>query len=583
MIKLTLTEKGGEPKLLTFEKDEITIGRVSGNDIVLAKGNVSKRHSRLTAKPGGQIEVADLKSTNGTYVNGRKIAVPTTLSGNDRVYVGDFLITVDLGEGQEANDEAGGEAQHASVPPPPPPPRATGSRAAQLPADGESGYGDEDADELGLAARPPRSGRMPIPPPPPPPPPRRPPTPLAGRSFDDLDDDLDNLPPPPPEEDTGSVGLFAHSRAADEDISRKVSVGARPGASAAAPAFASAAAAPLGGVTDVGNALGLDALLADASVRQVLITAPDAALVDRGAGLTLHDGGLGDPNAVADALWRLANTAYPPPAPDNPVVDVRLPDGSRMTAAFPPAAPGGVVAAIRRPALVERELGDLLPPGADDAETLLEAVVAARRNVLVTGDVGAVSAALGALGAAIAADRRVVAIGAASPQARAGWMDLAPTLDAAGLLRVAAGFRPDHLVIGELMGTEVGELALLATRGQDGILAALPGRSPSEVLARLATLVSVALAGSTVAPALAATTFDLVLQVVSVRDGTARIVEVAEPRWASGALTAETALAFGGDRREPGGGRLEGRGISSRLADALAAAGSPVPSALVAQ
>ncbi|HSS39341.1 MAG TPA: ATPase, T2SS/T4P/T4SS family, partial [Polyangia bacterium] len=520
MIKLTLTEKGGEPKLLTFEKDEITIGRVSGNDIVLAKGNVSKRHSRFIAKPGGQIEVADLKSTNGTYVNGRKIAVPTALSANDRVYVGDFLITVDLGEGEEAGEESDNASQHVPVPPPPPPPRGTGSRAAQLPADEEpdAGYGDEDEDELGLAARPPRSGRMPIPPPPPPPPPRRPPTPLASRSVDKLDDDLDDLPPPPPEEDTGSVGLFAHSRPADEDISRRVSVSARPGAAAAAPAFAPvlAAAAPMGGVTDVGNALGLEALLADASVRQVLITAPDAALVDRGAGLTLHDGGLGDPNAVADALWRLANTAFPPPAPDNPVVDVRLPDGSRMTAAFPPAAPGGVVAAIRRPALVERELGDLLPTGARDAETLLAAVVAGRRNVLVTGDVGAVSAALGALGAAIAADRRVVAIGAASPQARGGWMDLAPALDAAGLLRVAAGFRPDHLVIGELAGTEVGELALLAARGQDGILAALPGRSPGDALVRLGALASVALAGSTAAPALAATAFDLILQVVSV-------------------------------------------------------------------
>ena len=64
MIKLTLTEKGGEPKLLTFDKDEVTIGRVSGNDIVLAKGNVSKRHSKLVLR-GGQIEVSDLKSTNG--------------------------------------------------------------------------------------------------------------------------------------------------------------------------------------------------------------------------------------------------------------------------------------------------------------------------------------------------------------------------------------------------------------------------------------------------------------------------------------------------------------------------------------
>ena len=53
MIKLTLTEKGGEPKVLTFDKDEITIGRVSGNDIVLAKGNISKRHTRLTKRDGG--------------------------------------------------------------------------------------------------------------------------------------------------------------------------------------------------------------------------------------------------------------------------------------------------------------------------------------------------------------------------------------------------------------------------------------------------------------------------------------------------------------------------------------------------
>ena len=53
MIKLTLTEKGGEPKVLTFDKDEITIGRVSGNDIVLAKGNISKRHTRLTMRDDG--------------------------------------------------------------------------------------------------------------------------------------------------------------------------------------------------------------------------------------------------------------------------------------------------------------------------------------------------------------------------------------------------------------------------------------------------------------------------------------------------------------------------------------------------
>src|SRR5438477_9950766 len=106
MIKLTLTEKNGEPRLLTFDKDEITIGRVSGNDIVLAKGNVSKRHSRFTVKSPGQVEVADLKSTNGTYVNGRKIGSPMLLSASDRVYVGDFLINIDLGGGAVQSDFA---------------------------------------------------------------------------------------------------------------------------------------------------------------------------------------------------------------------------------------------------------------------------------------------------------------------------------------------------------------------------------------------------------------------------------------------------------------------------------------------
>ncbi len=384
MIKLTLTEKNGEPRLLTFDKDEITIGRVSGNDIVLAKGNVSKRHSRFTVKSPGQIEVADLKSTNGTYVNGRKIGSPMLLSASDRVYVGDFLINIDLGGGAVQSNFAadfpgdspaagGGSAGHRlPIPPPPPPPRGrVGSSSAQLPTyddsdgEGDAGFGGGDDEELGLAARPPGSGRVPIPPPPPP---RRPPTPLASRGLgeSDFDDGLGSAAPTTtdePAEDTGSVGLFANSRSPDDESSRRPAA-ARPGAPAApaaVPSFGSASVAPPM-TTDVGgNAAGFEALLADAAVTQILITAPDAALVDWGAGLALHEGSLGEPNAVADALWRLANTAFPPPAPDNPVVDVRLADGTRVSAAFPPASPTGVVAAIRRPVLLARTLSDLDP------------------------------------------------------------------------------------------------------------------------------------------------------------------------------------------------------------------------------
>ena len=143
MIKLTLTEKGGEPKVLTFDKDEITIGRVSGNDIVLAKGNISKRHTRLTKREGG-MEIADLKSTNGTYVNGRKIAGPTAVAPSDRIYVGDFL-SASTGRARPSPSRAACTARRAAsasttsasrrlpVPPPPPPPARGGSSASRLP------------------------------------------------------------------------------------------------------------------------------------------------------------------------------------------------------------------------------------------------------------------------------------------------------------------------------------------------------------------------------------------------------------------------------------------------------------------
>src|ERR1700754_2990958 len=94
MFAIVITEKGGEQRRISFNKAEITIGRVQGNDIVLPKGNVSKRHSRIVLKDGKFI-IVDLKSTNGTYVNGRKITSPLVLKETDKVYIGDFIITVE--------------------------------------------------------------------------------------------------------------------------------------------------------------------------------------------------------------------------------------------------------------------------------------------------------------------------------------------------------------------------------------------------------------------------------------------------------------------------------------------------------
>ena len=110
MFTIHIQEKGGEQRRMVFNKPEVTIGRVQGNDIVLPKGNVSKRHARIVLKDGKFI-IVDLKSTNGTYVNGRKITSPLVVKETDKIYIGDFILGVEetgAGAGRApARDDAG--------------------------------------------------------------------------------------------------------------------------------------------------------------------------------------------------------------------------------------------------------------------------------------------------------------------------------------------------------------------------------------------------------------------------------------------------------------------------------------------
>jgi hypothetical protein len=200
---------------------------------------------------------------------------------------------------------------------------------------------------------------------------------------------------------------------------------------------------------------------------------------------------------------------------------------------------------------------------------------------MVTGDVAAMPSVLAAFARDIAPDRRVVAIGAAA-RGRSGWIDLAPTGDAAGLLRVAAALRPDHLIVGELSGPEAGELTLISTRGQNGILLAMPGRSAHEAFTRFGALAAAGLGGAATAAALVASAFDVYVHVVA-SDGGARIIEIGEPRASGAELALDVSLQIysEGAKRDPAGGRLQGRGVSARLGAALAAAGSPVPAAVI--
>jgi len=161
MFTVVITEKGGEQRRLDFDKPEVTIGRVQGNDIILPKGNVSKRHSRIVLKDGKFI-IVDLKSTNGTYVNGRKITSPLVIKNTDKIYIGDFILHVEDSAGAPAmtpGPAATAPPDQGRRPPPPLPKRKPSRPVGPPPSmDDDMGFGDTGGPVRQPSSPPPRTG-----------------------------------------------------------------------------------------------------------------------------------------------------------------------------------------------------------------------------------------------------------------------------------------------------------------------------------------------------------------------------------------------------------------------------------------
>ncbi len=94
MLQVVVHEKGGRARRFPVVADQFTVGREADNDLVLDQVNISKHHLRLRRRDGG-VEVVDLSSTNGTYVNGRKISTPRRMGRADRIYVGDYILMLE--------------------------------------------------------------------------------------------------------------------------------------------------------------------------------------------------------------------------------------------------------------------------------------------------------------------------------------------------------------------------------------------------------------------------------------------------------------------------------------------------------
>jgi len=100
MLRLTITDKSGTTSERKFSKREITVGRGEQNDVVLARSNISTVHLRIVENGASRL-VIDNHSTNGTCINGKRIEGSYDLRDGDKIYIGDFILSVAPPEGQD--------------------------------------------------------------------------------------------------------------------------------------------------------------------------------------------------------------------------------------------------------------------------------------------------------------------------------------------------------------------------------------------------------------------------------------------------------------------------------------------------
>jgi len=282
----------------------------------------------------------------------------------------------------------------------------------------------------------------------------------------------------------------------------------------------------------------LEPLLADPAVTEVMVNGAGPVWIERAGSLERTSVVL-DTASVFLLIERVVAPLGLRIDRSSPVVDARLPDGSRVNAVVPPLAIDGPCLTIRRFSARAVPLGAMCPPG---VAQLLGWAVQARANILVSGGTGAgKTTLLNALAAQIPPQERIVTVEDAAELQLPGehvvrLESRPPNSEGAGavsvrdLVRNALRMRPDRIVVGECRGPEALDMLQAMNTGHEGSLSTCHANSPADALRRLETMV---LMGAVALPLAAVreqvdASVDLVVHVTRRPGGGRAVIAVAE-------------------------------------------------------
>jgi pilus assembly protein CpaF len=288
----------------------------------------------------------------------------------------------------------------------------------------------------------------------------------------------------------------------------------------------------------------LEPLLKDKTISDILVNGFNQVYIERRGKLEVSDVKFNDDRHLMNIIDRIVSGVGRRIDESSPMVDARLKDGSRVNVIIPPLAIDGPCMSIRRFAVELLSMPDLITLGtvSEAAARLLQAVVKARLNVIVSGGTGAgKTTMLNILSGFIPHDERIVTIEDSAElqlqqphvvrlETRPANIEGRGEVTARDLVKNSLRMRPERIVVGEVRGAEALDMLQAMNTGHDGSLTTIHANTPRDALGRIETMVSMTGISFPLKSLRAqiASAINVVMQVERHEDGRRRLVSVQE-------------------------------------------------------
>jgi pilus assembly protein CpaF len=353
-------------------------------------------------------------------------------------------------------------------------------------------------------------------------------------------------------------------------------------------------------VDDVFGLGPLEPLLRDTTVSDILVNTYQHVFVERKGRLNRVTATFQDDAHLLRVIDRIVSRVGRRIDDSSPMVDARLPDGSRVNAIIPPLAVDGPLLSIRRFPAERLKANDLVSLGAMTQPMLdfLSHCVKAKLNCLISGGTGAgKTTLLNVLSGFISEDERIVTIEDAAElqlnQQHVARLETRPAnVEGKGAIRQrqlvvnALRMRPDRIVVGEVRGEEALDMLQAMNTGHDGSLTTVHANTPRDALSRIETMIAM---GATNLPEKAmrhqiASAIQIVMQQTRYTDGSRKVTSISEITGMEGdIITMQEIFVFDKLGVGPDGniiGRFRATGVRPKVSERILAAGVRLPTSM---